>query len=60
MSEPEVAIETISRLGRACLATYYDGQKEPLDKVFADIRIAGRTTIRHDGDAWTVVWWRNG
>jgi SAM-dependent methyltransferase len=49
----------ISRLGRACLVTYYRGQAARLDPHLAALDGCGRAEFRFEGTEWVAVWWRN-
>jgi SAM-dependent methyltransferase len=49
----------ISRLGRACLVTYYEGQAEELDPHFAALADCRRELFRFEDTEWHAVWWHN-
>ena len=48
----------ISRLGRACLVTYYRGQAASLDPHFADRPGCRRAQFRFGDTEWHAVWWQ--
>ena len=52
-------VERISRLGRACLVTYYAGQAASLDPYFAGRPGCRRAQFRCDDAGWSAVWWRH-
>jgi SAM-dependent methyltransferase len=52
-------VQRISRLGKACLVTYYQGQAPMLDPHFVAIANCRREQFRFEGTEWTAVWWRN-
>jgi SAM-dependent methyltransferase len=52
-------LERISRLGQACLVTYYRGQAAALDPHIAALPGGERAQFRYEGAQWTAVWWRN-
>jgi len=49
----------MSRLGRACLVTYYQGQAAALDPHFAAMEDCHRARFRYGETEWNAVWWRN-
>jgi SAM-dependent methyltransferase len=51
-------IERISRLGQACLVTYYQGQAPALDPHLTALP-GERARFRFEDAQWTAVWWRN-
>jgi SAM-dependent methyltransferase len=59
MSDPQGAVEQMSRLGRACLVSYFQTQTERIDGRVVFPPQAQRETIRHEDVHWTAVWWRN-
>jgi len=52
-------IERMSTLGRACLATYYEGHAPVLDRHFANLPGCERERFRFGDVGWIAVWWRN-
>jgi hypothetical protein len=52
-------IREMSRLGRGCLVTYYQSQRQALDKTMDSLALGNRATIRRGDDTWTAVWWHN-
>jgi SAM-dependent methyltransferase len=52
-------IERMSTLGRACLATYYEGHAQVLDRHFVNLPGCERERFRFGDVGWIAVWWRN-
>lgn len=52
-------LDRVSRLGRACLVTYYEGQAAALDPHFAERPGCRREEFRADDTEWRAVWWQN-
>ena len=52
-------LDRLSRLGRACLVTYYQGQAPVLDSHFASLPDCRRDQFRFDDTEWHAVWWHN-
>jgi SAM-dependent methyltransferase len=52
-------LERMSRLGRACLVTYYRGQAAPLEGHFTAYPDCERAQFRFEGVQWNAVWWHN-
>lgn len=52
-------LERMSRLGRACLVTYYRGHGDELEPHFTALPLAGREDFSFGNGAWTAVWWHN-
>jgi 2-polyprenyl-3-methyl-5-hydroxy-6-metoxy-1,4-benzoquinol methylase len=59
INDVDAAVQTMSRLGRACIATYHHSRRGRLDQIFDRIEVRGRSIIRFGEDAWTAVWWQN-
>ncbi len=57
MKDVPRAVRRMSELGNKCLATYYDGRAAELDRVFEDMRLAGRSTFSIAETKWHAVWW---
>lgn len=54
----EFVYQSMSRLGQVCLATYYQGVSERLDRFFGT-KAVNLETIRGVSCEWRVVWWAN-
>jgi len=52
-------LDRLSRLGRACLVTYYQGQALALAPHFAELPACGRDRFRFGDVEWHAVWWHN-
>lgn len=50
-------LDRLSRLGRACLVTYYEGQAAALAPHFAGRPVSGHDVFRRDDTSWHAVWW---
>lgn len=59
MSDPQGAVEEMSRLGRNCLITYFQTQTEAIAGKVVFPAHAQREQMTYDGGTWTMVWWRN-
>jgi SAM-dependent methyltransferase len=60
MQDVEAALNRMSRMGAACLVTYYKSQAARLDPVFAAMGLNQSLKIVNGEDWWTATWWRNG
>ena len=60
VKDPTQFLDTLSSLGRCCLASYYTQHRARLDPVVARHSDAGNEVIRYAGTEWVVAWWRNG
>lgn len=59
LPDPRAALERLSRLGRACLVSYYRDAMPSLDPICLGMPSASSATIEHGKSLWRVVWWRN-
>jgi ubiquinone/menaquinone biosynthesis C-methylase UbiE len=57
--DPQQAVDQMSRLGRACLVSYFQTQTQRIESSVVFPPQAGRETITHDGASWTAVWWKS-
>lgn len=58
MQNIPAVLSRMSKIGSACLVTYYAGQAEKLDGFFAKISNSQKTTFRFQETVWKAVWWR--
>lgn len=59
MHDVRSTLELMSRIGAACLVTYYRSQAARLEPILADMGLEKRLKIVHGDDWWTATWWRN-
>ncbi|HWB49565.1 MAG TPA: class I SAM-dependent methyltransferase [Stellaceae bacterium] len=52
-------LDRLSRLGRACLVTYYGGQAPALEPYFAVVDHCRQDRFRFGEVEWNAVWWHN-
>ena len=52
-------IDNMSKLGDACLVTYYESQRDRLDRTIVCPGPSGRSVIRNGEGSWIAVWWHN-
>jgi 2-polyprenyl-3-methyl-5-hydroxy-6-metoxy-1,4-benzoquinol methylase len=54
------ALETMSRLGRACIVSYYEPSAPLLERPLKRMPVDGRATFAFGQVQWHVIWWRSG
>jgi SAM-dependent methyltransferase len=52
-------LQLMSRLGDACLVTYFDGAAHAVKWPLRAIRLEGRESFVFEDVTWTAVWWRS-
>ena len=52
-------LETMSRLGRACMVTYHGPAVPLLEQPLSRLPLAGTARIRHGDVEWHAAWWRS-
>jgi SAM-dependent methyltransferase len=57
MRDIPTVLERMSKLGVACLVTYYEEQGQMLDPFLTPISEAKSANIEFNNNRWKVVWW---
>ncbi len=52
-------LETMSRLGRACIVSYYVPEAKLVEPSLEAAPIEGRGAFRFHDTEWRIAWWRN-
>lgn len=59
MSDVAEAAKRMSRLGRACLITYYEAQAERIESALSSLTPNGTARFSHGDKSWRAMWWRS-
>lgn len=59
VSDPSRAVDTLSKLGAACMVSVYAGESDRLAPYLQRFAGLKQQTIRLDDVEWSVFWWRN-
>ncbi len=52
-------LRLMSRLGNACLVTYFGGAAHAVERPLRRMPLQGRASFRYGEITWTAVWWRS-
>jgi len=58
LSDIPKTLRTMSRLGKACVVSYFGPAGRVVEAPLAQMPIAGRETIHYGDTEWRVAWWR--
>ena len=59
LSDIPRTLAAMSRLGRACIVTYFGPSARVVDAPLQAMPIAGRDTFKFADTEWNVAWWRS-
>jgi SAM-dependent methyltransferase len=59
VSDIPATLRLMSRLGDACLVTYFGGAAHAVERPLRAIRVEGRESFVFEYVCWTAVWWRS-
>jgi SAM-dependent methyltransferase len=52
-------LQLMSRLGNACMVTYFGGPARVMKRVLREVPVAGCESFVFDDVTWRAVWWRS-
>lgn len=59
LSDIPKTLRAMSRIGKACIVSYFGPAGRVVDAPLSQMPIAGRESIRYGDAEWRFAWWRN-
>jgi len=59
LSDIPKTLRAMSRIGKACIVSYFGPAGRVVDAPLSQMSIAGRESIRYGDTEWRFAWWRN-